>query len=62
MKRKLKCSICGDAIEPEATGWDQGHNAQPVNDGRCCSWCNGTVVIPQRIEEFHVASKLAKRG
>jgi hypothetical protein len=27
-----------------------GHDAQPVNDGRCCDVCNITVVIPMRLE------------
>ena len=29
-----------------------GNNAEPVNDGRCCSDCNSTVVIPARIKEM----------
>jgi len=52
------CSICNDDIDiqrnPE-TGevmWDQGHNAQPVNDGRCCSECNWRVVIPRRMADI----------
>ena len=45
-----KCSICGDDILPELiSGWDKGHNAEPINEGQCCSMCNDTVVIPQRI-------------
>jgi len=42
-----KCSICGDDILPELiSGWDKGHNAEPINEGQCCSMCNDTVVIP----------------
>ena len=45
-----KCSICGDDILPEPiSGWDEGHNAEPINEGQCCSMCNDTVVTPQRI-------------
>ena len=45
-----KCSICGDDILPELiSGWDKGHNAEPINEGQCCSMCNDTVVTPQRI-------------
>ena len=45
-----KCSICGDKIHPELiSGWDKGHNADPINKGRCCSVCNDTVVLPQRM-------------
>ena len=29
--------------------WDSGHNAEPVNRGRCCDKCNNEVVIPTRI-------------
>ena len=31
-----KCSICFNTIGIDDNGWDGGHNAQPVNDGRCC--------------------------
>jgi len=52
----MKCSICGGDIEVKRhpdTGevmWDQGNNADPVNDGRCCDKCNWEVVIPKRLE------------
>jgi hypothetical protein len=36
------CSICHE----EYVGC--GNNAWPVNDGRCCGYCNGSVVIPTR--------------
>ena len=39
------CSICNENIE----GF--GHNAQPINDGRCCDDCN-TLVIIERIKEM----------
>lgn len=39
------CSICGETIENEYS-----HNAQPVNDGRCCIICNYKVVLPARIK------------
>jgi hypothetical protein len=32
------CSICGRRYQ------NRGHNAQPVNDGRCCDHCNMAVV------------------
>ena len=48
--KKLMCSICHRPIERDTlTGWEHGHNAQPINDGRCCSDCNSTVVIPARL-------------
>lgn len=39
------CSICGKNYE------GYGNNAQPVNDGRCCDECNGTIVIPRRFQD-----------
>ena len=45
-----KCSICESEIYLEPiSGWDKGHNADPINKGRCCSVCNDTVVLPQRM-------------
>ena len=41
----MKCSICKGAIDDQ-----YGHNAQPLNDGRCCSICNTQFVIPERIK------------
>ena len=50
-----KCSICDNEIDfqyhPE-TGevmWREGHNAQPLTNGRCCTECNETKVIPTRL-------------
>ena len=49
----LECSICGGDIAHHShegrVYWTLGHNAQPVNDGRCCDNCNDTVVIPFRL-------------
>ena len=46
----MDCSICSSEIEKNPiTGWDQGHNADPVNRGRCCDVCNSFVVIPARL-------------
>ena len=54
----MKCSICNGQVDehrhPE-TGevyWTEGHNAEPVNDGRCCTVCNDLVVIPARIKQI----------
>tara|TARA_Y100000385_G_C13054034_1_gene621145 strand:- start:125 stop:346 length:222 start_codon:yes stop_codon:yes gene_type:complete len=44
----MECSICGNEIEVNCFGWDQGHNANPVNEDRCCDRCNTQVVIPAR--------------
>lgn len=41
------CCLCLDEI----TG--HGHNAAPVNDGRCCDDCNTYVVIPARVKAMY---------
>tara|TARA_R100001082_G_scaffold52792_1_gene28790 strand:+ start:1183 stop:1386 length:204 start_codon:yes stop_codon:yes gene_type:complete len=50
---KMKCSICKGEIDRQHLHgdiyWDEGHNAQPINDGRCCTKCNCNIVIPYRI-------------
>jgi len=48
----MKCSICHNAIAVQANAWAEGHNAEPVNAGRCCDTCNATVVIPTRIRNL----------
>ena len=52
-KRKL-CSICN---EPMRGGASNDHNADPY-PGRCCSWCNGTIMIPARF----ALSEILERG
>ncbi|QDP61217.1 MAG: hypothetical protein GOVbin2729_43 [Prokaryotic dsDNA virus sp.] len=50
MGTEMKCSVCSSEIERNPlTGWDLGHNAEPVNEGRCCDVCNSFVVIPARL-------------
>jgi len=52
--KPLICSICGDKITPELlSGWAGGHNAQPINDGRCCASCNEVHVIPARLRRVY---------
>ena len=46
----MKCSICKGEIEVKVFGWDKGHNAEPINNGRCCDFCNTTEVMPARIK------------
>jgi hypothetical protein len=53
----MKCSICyGDVDEQKLPNgevyWSEGHNAWPVNDGRCCTRCNDSVVIRARINQM----------
>ena len=40
----MECSICSEEIQD----WI-GHNAQPVNNGRCCNMCDEQIVIPTRL-------------
>jgi hypothetical protein len=55
----MNCSICDQPIEIVAS-WDKGHNAQPVNDGRCCGTCNANVVVPARIKRFKDQEELER--
>jgi len=54
-KVTLNCSICKEKIDEQFTKnankvyWTEGHNAEPINDGRCCTSCNNAVVVPYRI-------------
>jgi len=48
------CCICSNPIEAEFTEsgdayWTDGHNAEPVAEGRCCDKCNDNIVIPTRL-------------
>ena len=46
----MDCSICKNEIYTE-----HGHNAEPVNNGRCCDMCNQKIVIPIRIKQMFEA-------
>ena len=41
------CTICGQVIR----NVDDRHNAEPVESGVCCNWCNYRKVIPKRLEQ-----------
>jgi len=46
----MECCFCQTTIEVKPSGWDKGHNAEPVKtNGRCCSDCNHSIVIPFRM-------------
>jgi hypothetical protein len=56
----MTCSICFTEIPAEHDGqWTKGHNAEPVNSGRCCGKCNERVVIPARIGCLSIKDKRA---
>ena len=42
----MNCSICKNKIYTE-----HGHNAQPINNGRCCDTCNLMYVVPTRMKQ-----------
>ena len=47
---ELECPICKGRMtywHPGSKGY--GNNARPLNDGRCCDWCNEYLVIPARL-------------
>ena len=51
------CSICTQPIDKQRTEdgtvyWEEGHNAEPINHGRCCTNCNDMVVLPARLSQF----------
>ena len=45
----MNCSICKKPIEVQSNGWEGGHNAFPLTDGKCCTICNDNEVIPMRM-------------
>jgi hypothetical protein len=45
----MKCSICTSEIDIQANGYEGGHNAFPLSNGRCCTKCNDTEVVPMRM-------------
>ena len=55
----MQCSICLEKI-PSRGCWDQGNNAEPVNEGRCCDDCNWNVVIPVRMVEMRKVQYIKK--
>ena len=59
----MKCSICKKEIEKkymtnlegeEVMYWDEGNNAQPISDGRCCDACDCLIVIPARMSHLGI--------
>ena len=48
------CSICTGSIPVMVNGWKHGHNADPVAEGRCCTYCNDTKVIPARLQAIEM--------
>ena len=55
----MDCCICGKPITKEVSGWDGGHNAYPLMEGRCCGTCNDTLVIQARLKQAGYSRKQA---
>ena len=50
------CVICKNEIDKQYTEdgvmyWDQGNNAEPIANGRCCNKCDRDIVVPHRLAE-----------
>lgn len=56
------CSICHKPIPVEHGTWTKGHNAQPVNAGRCCWECNERIVVPARVRVIERQKQEQKRN
>ena len=41
----MQCSICSGSVT-------EGHKAEPVNDGWCCTSCNENVVMRARLQKI----------
>ena len=53
------CSICGEEIDSQGD-WNEGHNAEPVTSGRCCTRCNTTTVRGARMAFLLEKQQLSK--
>ena len=58
----MKCSICTNDIDVQSNGWEEGHNALPLSNGRCCTLCNDTEVIPMRMAFIQSGRSIPKEG
>ena len=58
----MKCSICTNEIDVQSNGWEEGHNALPLSNGRCCTICNDTEVVPMRMAFISLGRSIPKEG
>ena len=58
----MKCSICTNEIDVQSNGWEEGHNALPLSNGRCCTICNDTEVVPMRMAFVSLGRTIPKEG
>jgi len=45
----MQCVICKQEISADLFGWEGGANAEPVEEGQCCHYCDVNVVLPARL-------------
>ena len=61
MKQTPKCCICGNLVEVKMhegkVYWNQGEDARPVKDGRCCEKCNWEIVVPARFPDNELTNR-----
>jgi len=62
MKTNELCVICHEPIDIQPNGWGGGHNAQPVEEGQCCTDCNIELVIPARMEQVFALIETGGKG
>lgn len=55
----MNCCICDRKITKEENGWDRGHNAYPLMEGRCCVICNDSLVLQTRLKQAGYSTKRA---
>jgi hypothetical protein len=58
----MKCSICTNEIDVQSNGWKEGHCALPLSNGRCCTICNDTEVVPMRMAFISLGRSIPKEG
>ena len=58
----MKCSICTNDIDVQSNGWEEGHSALPLSNGRCCTICNDTEVVPMRMAFISLGRSIPKEG
>ena len=58
----MKCSICTNDIDVQSNGWEEGHCALPLSNGRCCTICNDTEVVPMRMAFISLGRSIPKEG
>jgi hypothetical protein len=49
MNKETNCCLCDGYLDDP-----YGHNAEPIKNGRCCSTCNYTAVIPMRLKLLQI--------